>query len=73
MKHTIEAQFEIEKKRNPYLGDMILFNKIVRGKNFSQMVLYKFFNKLVSKDDYVPNEKDEIFQDTLGKSRASVS
>ena len=73
MKHTIEAQFLEEKRKNPFLGDVVLFNKVVRGKNHSQSTLYKFFNKLVSKDQYASDEKDDIFVDTLSICRASLS
>jgi hypothetical protein len=65
MKHTIEAQFDELKRKNPYLGDVILFNRAIRGKNFPQSTLYKFFNKLVSKDEYAADEKDEVFMDCL--------
>lgn len=65
MRHTIETQFLEEKRKNPNVGDIPLFNKVVRGKKHSQMILYKFFNKLVSKDDYASDEKDEVFMDCL--------
>lgn len=71
MLHTIEAQFNEEKKGNPNLGDVILFNKVVRGKNFPQSTLYKFFNKLVSKEEYAADEKDEIFMDTMKINKES--
>ena len=58
----INRWFNALKKKEPYWGDIIIFNTCITDKLLSKYEIHQAFNRLVSKDDYDPEDKDEIWE-----------
>ena len=59
---SIKRLFDKVSKENPNLGSVIIFNRIVSGKNFSHDRIARWFNVLVDKEEYDRSEKKEILE-----------
>ena len=60
--NNIVTNFNKLKEKEPYWGDVIVFNTVITYKKVGKMLLNKAFTKLVSKDDYFKSEKDAILE-----------
>ena len=49
---SIKANFEKQKKKNPFVSDLVNFSSVIRGTNFTPKVILENFHKLVDKNDY---------------------
>lgn len=59
---SIKRLFDKISKENPNLGSVIIFNRIVSGKNFSRDRIARWFNLLVDKEEYDRSEKKQILE-----------
>ncbi|MFZ3011417.1 MAG: hypothetical protein WA060_00225 [Minisyncoccia bacterium] len=59
---SIKRLFDKVSKENPNLGSVIIFNRIVSGKNFSRDRIARWFNLLVDKEEYDRSEKKQILE-----------
>ncbi|MFA5932439.1 MAG: hypothetical protein WC793_03650 [Candidatus Paceibacterota bacterium] len=57
---SIKRLFDKVSKENPNLGSVIIFNRIVSGKNFSHDRIARWFNVLVDKEEYDRSDKKDI-------------
>lgn len=57
---SIEARFNLIAKKNPYLSSYIVFSMTVRGQGFAKDSIARWFNKLVSKEDYTRKDKENL-------------
>lgn len=44
----LKLEFEDLQAANPYLGDTIILGKLVKGKNLSEEIIQKLYQKLVT-------------------------
>ena len=57
----MKEKFEELKKNNPETTPtIILFGKLVKGRNMNKGEIRKWFNKLVEKEDWEGSSKEEI-------------
>lgn len=54
---SIQRRFNLQKQKNPELGDFINLMKAVYQQKYSKQIISKWFPKLVDKDDYSTSEK----------------
>jgi hypothetical protein len=47
------------------LGDVIIFGRAVRGRHFKMDIIARWFNQLVSKDEYEKKDKKSIIANIL--------
>lgn len=68
---SLERRFNNIVKKNPLWSSYICFIEAVRGSGFSKQAVSRWFNKLVSKDDYAKADKRGILTDlvTLSNTR----
>lgn len=66
---SIEKRFQMISKKNPYWSTNSCFVETVRGQNFSEQTVCRWFNKLVEKDDYDKKDKKQVlaFHQTVNK------
>lgn len=57
---NIEKHFNELKEKNPYLSSLMIFNTCITGKKVGKIELGKAFNKLVDKEDWRGNPKDDV-------------
>jgi hypothetical protein len=57
---SIQRRFEKFKKRNPSWSSYTCFAEAVRGQGFDPDRLRRWFNQLVSGDDYSPTDKKAV-------------
>ena len=58
---SIERRFNRMALKNPGWSSYVCFAEAVMGQQFNKSRLRHQFNKLVEKDDYVPEEKNQTF------------
>ncbi len=56
----IDNWFNNQKKEQPYWSDIVIFNTCITGKKVYKTDLGKAFNRLVNKEDWKGNLKDDI-------------
>lgn len=61
MKHTIQAQFEEQMKREG-VSTFIAFLRSIKGRGFDRFTIGRWFNKLVDKDDYERKDRDKLLE-----------
>jgi hypothetical protein len=54
---SIERRFDAVKKKCPAASSYLCFYYAVKGQQFSKQMISRWFNKLVSEDDYGDGEK----------------
>ena len=59
---SIERRFRLVEKQNPCWSSFICFANTVRGRNFNEKTIRMHFNKLVDKEDYAVDEKNQILE-----------
>lgn len=57
---SLERRFNNITKKNPYWISYTCFVAAIRGQNFSERTIRRWFNKLVEKDDYAKDAKKAI-------------
>ncbi len=57
---SIERRFKNITEKNPLWSTYICFAEAVKEQNFSRDAIHRWFQKLVSKDDYTRSEKKAI-------------
>ena len=70
MRFPVE-QFNKIPKNNPCWSDWLCFVETIKDIDINRRQLRKYFNKLVDKDDYVLEEKNELI-DFLMSSKKGV-
>lgn len=65
---SLERRFNNMQKRNPNLGDYVVFAQAVKSAKFSQTTIAQWFNKLVPKDDYSSSEKKNLIRHLVSLS-----
>ena len=60
---SIERRFNTFKDTG--LSDMVCFNMAILEQDFKPANIYKWFNKLVDKDDYGKEDKKEIYKSLI--------
>lgn len=63
---TLKLRFDNIKEKNPFWGDYICFAETVRGQNFKESTIARWFSLLVPKDDYEQSDKKQLLK-CLGK------
>jgi len=58
----MNTEFRIIKNQNTNLSSLICFMKVLHTKQYSRSIIRKGFNKLVSKEDYSIEDRDEILE-----------
>lgn len=58
----LKNRFLLIQEQNPIHGDVILIWYAVNGMNYSKDIIRKVFNLVVSKDQYDPEDKNEILE-----------
>ena len=59
---TIIEKFNYISERNPVWSSYICFCETISGRNLMPKLIKQYFNKLVDKDDYARNEKNDIIE-----------
>ena len=59
---AIRDIFAVIQDKNPGLSTYIIFAKTIRGREYSESYIAKWFNALVDKEDYDKADKDEILE-----------
>ena len=57
--------FKTLQDKYPNTSDLILFNRMIKGKGYTKGVLSKWFTKLVDKGDYLMSEKKAVLKHTF--------
>lgn len=68
---SIQRRFEVFRKRDSNVGDYIIFAKTVRNQKFSKDMISRWFNKLISKDDYDSADKKSLIESLVKLSEGS--
>ena len=64
-------EYENIKKLNPYWSDFTCFAETVKDKpQLHPRTIRKYFNKLVDKDDYAQEDKNEIMKFLIDRSNS---
>jgi len=66
MQETIVYRFNNFKCEN--LGAIPTFSRAIRGMQYGKQKIVDAFNKLIPKDEYAKNEKEEILNDLMVKN-----
>ena len=59
---SIERRYTNILQKKSYYTTYIAYAEGIKGQRFSRDELHRYFNKLVSKDDYFQEEKKEILR-----------
>lgn len=59
---SLERRFKKIQKADPNLGDYIVFARAIKGQRFNKMIVTRWFNKLIPKDDYLMSEKKDLIK-----------
>lgn len=62
MNDSFQNRFELLKEMHPELGDVLHMYDTVLGQHYSKGVITKYFNKLVSKEEYDKSDKQDILE-----------
>ncbi len=57
---SVEARFKRIQKQNPSWSSISSFCEAVARQNFNPVIISRWFNKLVDKDDYLKSDKKYI-------------
>lgn len=57
---SLERRFKNIQEKNIYWSTYLCFAEGVKAQQFGRQSIHRWFNKLVSKDDYAQNEKKEV-------------
>lgn len=57
---SIQSRFNKIQETAPLLGDYPSLMRAVRGQNFSRKIISQWFDKLISKDDFCPKERNRL-------------
>lgn len=57
---SVQSRFQKIQNSNPELGDYICLMQAVRGQKFNRVTISQWFNKLISKDDFYPKERNRL-------------
>lgn len=69
---SIERRFlDLEQKR-PLHSSFLNFGAAIKGQNFSEVIIRRWFNKLVEKDDYASTDKRALIAHLLALSNSAV-
>lgn len=67
---SLERRFNNIAEKNPNWSSYICFAEAIRGQDFSEQVVRRWFNKLVDKSDYAKNEKKVVLNFLIGLSNS---
>lgn len=62
---SIERDFKRISEGNPYWSSYVCFVEAIRGRKYNKRIIIRWFNKLVDKDDYDKEEKNDIIADLV--------
>ncbi|MHB8871033.1 MAG: hypothetical protein ACYC5G_01070 [Candidatus Doudnabacteria bacterium] len=57
---SLRARFEAVKDKNTNYSDYLCFAEAIRGRKFSKLVIHRWFNLLVEKEDYNRVDKRDL-------------
>lgn len=57
---SLKYRFLDIQERNIFWSTTLCFAEAIKEQSFARQVIHRWFNKLVSKDDYIPSEKKEV-------------
>ncbi len=57
---SLERRFNNITEKNPNWSSYICFAEAIKGQDFNEQAIRRWFNKLVEKDDYAKNEKKAV-------------
>lgn len=66
---SLERRFNNIESRNPDWNSYICFTEAIKGQNFNEQAIRRWFHQLVSKKDYFTNEKTAIIQFLLAHTK----
>lgn len=61
----MKEQFKELQNKFPNTSDFIVFNRMIKGKEYSKRVISKWFGLLVDKNDYLKSEKEKVLKHTF--------
>lgn len=70
---SLNRRFKNIQEKNPYWSSLICFMEAIRGQRFSKDTLYRYFNKLVDKDDYQKEQRKDILKNILEANKEIIS
>lgn len=59
---SLQSRFDEQQRKRPSHSTFLNFASAVKGQGFHDAVVRRWFNKLVDKDDYAPEEKRDHLQ-----------
>lgn len=59
---SLQARFNQISVRHPFWSSYVCFSEAIASQRFSRSIVHRWFQKLVSKDDYARNEKRAILK-----------
>ena len=68
---SIEKRFLLEEDKAPLSSTYINFVRAIKGQNFSEAIIKKWFSKLVDKNDYDKAEKKEVVDYLVANSNSN--
>ena len=66
---SLEKRFNKISKRYPSWSSYLCFASAIKGQDFDKKIIYKWFDTLVEKDDYVKDEKFEVLASLLNLTK----
>ena len=57
---NLSSQFKQMSKKFPNLSTFMVFGRVVQGKKYNMSIIGKNFDKLVSKGDYIKEDRDRL-------------
>ncbi|MDD5552070.1 MAG: hypothetical protein PHI88_02870 [Candidatus Pacebacteria bacterium] len=70
---SLERRFNNIADKNPFWSSYICFSKAIDGQKFSKQIISRYFNKLVSKEDYNRSDKREILRQLFELSKIGMN
>ncbi len=65
---SLQRRFDNAQTKHPRYSSYLCFAAAVYGQKFSPVIIRRWFNKLVERDDYVRAEKKAIIRDLIVKT-----
>jgi hypothetical protein len=59
---SIETKFKEIQEKHPFSGDYIIMCMAVAGEGYSEVLIKKYFKKLVSDDGWTKGEREELVE-----------
>lgn len=59
---SVQRRFNEIKRRNPYWGSYVCFVEAIHGQGFSKRVIYRWFNRLMDKEEFDQEERVAILR-----------